>query len=671
MNSSDVHRSAGQRAAHPTFATRQIEIKERDIPQSVGDFAEFLSHLPCPAILTTADGREVLCSNSLFNDQFSTLSTNLAIRSLHTELPDSSGSVVQREIHIPDEWGRDQTFGFSSKRISLKDDTVILSTLQNISDRVQREKKLEESEDLFRSLAETALDSIFCKDLERRYTYVNPAMTRIFNCTAEDLLGKTPEELFDEKIASIIREVDDPVLEGKISDEVRTLTIHGEDRTFHTIQTPRRDASGKITGMCGFVRELTDYKESEARLKLLSSITEQISDSVIVTDLSFNITYTNRSFEKLFGYQREEVIGWSPNKFNAEPDAERTLSNLTEAIIDGRKWEGELLNRRKDGSLFICELVVFPVFDEEGENFAYGSIQRDITERKRVETLLRKNRAELERRVQERTTSLRSVNDKLKEEIAERRRIEAEILKAKRTAELASRTKSEFITRISHEIRTPITSIVGFSQMLQARKVGELNNEQSEFLEIIQRNSEHLLGVIEEILDLSSIHADRAQLSPHTFDLYKTVENCFNMVHNQILSKQIKFSKNLDGVQNLCADEKKIKHVLLNLLSNACKFSAEGSEVGIVTEKVGSDVQFSVWDHGIGIPEDCQERVFDEFFQVEETDTRQYGGTGIGLTICKKFVELHGGKIWVESKPGKGSRFSFLIPQPIAPNESL
>lgn len=252
----------------------------------------------------------------------------------------------------------------------------------------------------------------------------------------------------------------------------------------------------------------------------------------------------------------------------------------------------------------------------------------------------------------------------LKKEIQDRLKIEQDLRNAKLTAELANRAKSEFMARISHEIRTPMTSIIGYAQVLHAEKVGPINRSQKECLETIQRNSQHLLEVIDEILDLSSIEADKCPLALSTFDLEKTLRHCFDLVKTQVTGKGLGFSFETVPIGRIWADEKKIRHVVLNLLSNACKFTDIGGRIGIVVDKTEEEVLITVWDTGIGIDPFHHERVFEDFYQIEQTEHRNHSGTGIGLSICKKFVELHEGRIWVESRPNRGSRFSFTIPQP-------
>ncbi|MCA9442699.1 MAG: HAMP domain-containing histidine kinase [Candidatus Omnitrophica bacterium] len=260
-------------------------------------------------------------------------------------------------------------------------------------------------------------------------------------------------------------------------------------------------------------------------------------------------------------------------------------------------------------------------------------------------------------------SELSKERDVLRNEIEERGKAEEDLRRAKSIAETANRAKSEFIARVSHEIRTPMTSIVGYAQMLHDEKVGPINEAQKECLETIQRNSQHLLEVIEEILDLSAIEADKYPLTLVDFNLESTIENCLELMRNKIDQKNLRVSFKRDSLDPIRGDEKKIRHVILNLLSNACKFTPEGGRVGVVVERILSDIRVTVWDTGIGVPPSEREKVFEDFYRIEREGSARSEGTGIGLAICKKFIELHNGRIWVESQANEGSRFIFSIPQ--------
>jgi signal transduction histidine kinase len=234
--------------------------------------------------------------------------------------------------------------------------------------------------------------------------------------------------------------------------------------------------------------------------------------------------------------------------------------------------------------------------------------------------------------------------------------------------EAANRHKSEFLANMSHELRTPLNAIIGFSEVLGERLFGELNEKQAEYTEDILSSGRHLLSLINEILDLSKVEAGRMELELAEFDLPLAIDNARTFVRERAAKHGINLDVTVDErLGEFMGDERKIKQVLLNLLSNAVKFTPEGGRIGINARQADGSVEISVSDTGIGISPDDQARIFEEFRQVGGDYAHKREGTGLGLTLAKKFVELHGGKIWVESEVGKGSTFSFTLPARSSP----
>jgi signal transduction histidine kinase len=243
-------------------------------------------------------------------------------------------------------------------------------------------------------------------------------------------------------------------------------------------------------------------------------------------------------------------------------------------------------------------------------------------------------------------------------------RLFREIEDKSRQIEAANRHKSEFLANMSHELRTPLNAIIGFSEVLGERLFGELNEKQAEYTEDILTSGRHLLSLINEILDLSKVEAGRMELELTSFDMPLAIENARTFVRERAIKHGIKLDVNIDErLGDYFGDERKIKQILLNLLSNAVKFTPEGGRISIDARQLKGSVQISVSDTGIGIAPEDQARIFEEFRQVGSNHEHQSEGTGLGLTLAKKFVELHGGTIWVESEVGKGSTFTFTLPQ--------
>ena len=242
-------------------------------------------------------------------------------------------------------------------------------------------------------------------------------------------------------------------------------------------------------------------------------------------------------------------------------------------------------------------------------------------------------------------------------------RLFREIEDKNRQIEAANRHKSEFLANMSHELRTPLNAIIGFSEVLGERMFGELNEKQAEYTEDILSSGRHLLSLINEILDLSKVEAGRMELELAKFDLPLAIENARTFVRERATKHGIHLDVTVDErLGEFTGDERKIKQILLNLLSNAVKFTPEGGRIGINAKQADGAVEISVSDTGIGIAPEDQARIFEEFRQVGGDYAHKKEGTGLGLTLAKKFVELHGGRIWVESEVGKGSRFIFTLP---------
>jgi len=242
-------------------------------------------------------------------------------------------------------------------------------------------------------------------------------------------------------------------------------------------------------------------------------------------------------------------------------------------------------------------------------------------------------------------------------------RLFREIEEKGKQIEAANRHKSEFLANMSHELRTPLNAIIGFSEVLQERLFGELNDKQAEYTDDILSSGRHLLSLINDILDLSKVEAGRMELDLTKFDLPLAIDNALTLIRERATRHGIKLHYSVDDrVGEITGDERKIKQILLNLLSNAVKFTAEGGRVDVDASLADGAVEISVSDTGIGIAKEDQEAIFEEFRQAGGNYAQKREGTGLGLTLTKRFVELHGGKIWVESEAGKGSTFTFTLP---------
>jgi len=234
---------------------------------------------------------------------------------------------------------------------------------------------------------------------------------------------------------------------------------------------------------------------------------------------------------------------------------------------------------------------------------------------------------------------------------------------ANRELAAASQHKSEFLANMSHELRTPLNAIIGFSDVLGQKMFGELNEKQNDYLVDIGTSGRHLLDLVNQILDLSQVEAGRMELEPSGFAPAETVRASLAFIRDRAAAHRIQVAADIaPDLPTVTADERKVRQVLLNLLSNAVKFTPDGGWIGISATASTAELVIAVKDTGIGIPVEDQPAVFEEFRQVGQRSDRSREGAGLGLTLAKRFVELHGGRIWVESEVGQGSTFSFAIP---------
>ena len=242
-------------------------------------------------------------------------------------------------------------------------------------------------------------------------------------------------------------------------------------------------------------------------------------------------------------------------------------------------------------------------------------------------------------------------------------RLFREIQDKSRQLETANQHKSEFLANMSHELRTPLNAIIGFSEVLLERLFGELNEKQDDYLKDIHSSGKHLLSLINDILDLSKVEAGRMELDLATFDLPSAISNAMTLIRERAQRHAITLALDADPeLGEAVADERKFKQILLNLLTNAVKFTPDGGRIEVSARRDADNIVVAVHDTGIGIAAEDQAAVFEEFRQVGRHYTNKQEGTGLGLALTRKFVELHGGRIWLESEPGKGSTFTFTIP---------
>jgi PAS domain S-box-containing protein len=493
------------------------------------------------------------------------------------------------------------------------------------------QKKIEETllyeQYLMNSFMDNTPDSIYFKDLQCHFLRINKALAeRIGLANPISAIGKSDFDFFTaEHAQQAFADEQEIIKTGKpiIDKEEKETWIGGKETWVSTTKMPFLSKEGKIIGTLGISRDITQRIKAGNQTKILNRTIEQSPVSIIITDCDGNIEYTNPKFTEVTGYSFEEVRGKNPRILKSSTHPVEYYKNLWDTLLSGHIWRGEFLNKRKNNELFWESAVICPILDDKNQIINIIGIKDDITQKKKML---------------------------------------AELIQTKDKAEENDRLKTAFIHNISHEIRTPMNAIIGFSEFLNNDAL--TSEKRSQIIQIITQNCNELLSIINDIVSISTVETGQEQISEDVINLNKIITAAYNQHKQKAATHNILFDYSLslpDDKDFIVADESKLIQILNYLLNNAFKFTPKG-HIKFGYKVKGKFIEFFVEDTGIGVSPEMHSEIFKLFRQVEYSHTRKFGGSGLGLTISKAYVELMGGKIWIDSQKDKGSSFHFTIP---------
>ncbi|MDB9524923.1 chemotaxis protein CheB [Oscillatoria sp. CS-180] len=543
-------------------------------------------------------------------------------------------------------------------------DGVVLSFVK-INDITAIRAKLEETNSLLENIYTTSPIGFALLDENLHYLRVNRTLAEINKYPVDETIGKHITDVLDGEVGRLAQQLHEQVLEtgAPIRNRLIEGVLHeGEQLRYWTASYFPVPLHNGQRGVAAAVTEITDLRKAEQAVeesqRFISRISESTPGIVYIYDVTTHrIIYLNNTVTALLGYTVDEVLQMD-NLLDqlVHPDDVSTLQSYYIRLIavDEMTETLELRIRKKDGKWRWLEMrnVVFS-HTETGEIEQFLGISTDITQRKRAERELRKQKKALE-----------------------------DAISMAQAADSANQAKSEFLANMSHEIRTPMNLILGTSQLLSRT---DLNPQQQDLLRVLRNNGKVLLTLIDDILDLSKLEAHELRIESHAFNLKHSLHSLAEPFVHQAEQKGVQFTTEIDDAvpQTVLGDEFRIQQVLRNLLSNAFKFTETGEiRIAVVIEQASEKATaseanptknaliFRVIDTGIGIEPEVQSKLFEPFIQADTSTTRQYGGTGLGLTISRRIVELMEGQIGVESVPGEGSTFWFKIPYAIPESET-
>ena len=506
----------------------------------------------------------------------------------------------------------------SGRRMEVDGITYYQFIVRDITERKQAELALLKLE----KAIYTSGEAIFLTDREGVFTFINPSFTALYGFTSDEIVGKVTPRIITSGISdkAAYEYFWQTLLNG---DEVKGELINKKkDGTLIHIDsssTPILDEKKNIIGFLGIQHDITDRKQVEEKIKIQSDAMEAAIDGLAILNSDQKFIFINKSYAEIHGYDNaDELIGGSWKALYEKEELQRFSQVINPEIREKRHFQGRAWGKKKDGTVFPQDLSLTAL-----TNGGMICTVRNITELIHAEQ---------------------------------------ELITAKDKAEESDRLKTAFLYNISHEIRTPFNGILGFLSMIQDEDLSEI--EKGEYIRFINQSADRLMNTIDDLVEISQIQAGQIKLTKQETNIKNLTEELLDRFEKEVKKSGLEFIISNNIPQNVIyinTDSIKLKTILSNLIGNAIKFTKKGS-IALDVNLKGDYFEFSVKDTGIGIAKSKQPFIFERFNQVDSSVTRQFEGLGLGLSITRSYVEVLGGRIWLESDEGKGSIFYFTIP---------
>jgi len=571
------------------------------------------------------------------------------------------GKILSGEIRLLEEYENSVINKHGQERIIAWRNTILtdesgkvygtLSSGEDVTERKKAEAALRESEEKYRVLVETANEGFWSIDKNHVTTFVNEAMAGMIGYSIDEMVGQKVENFFYDEDLQFHHER--MINRHQGVDEIYERRFRRKDGSeLWTLVSAKSllNKNGVFTGSFALFTDITNRKRTEEALiqseKKFRTYIENSPTAIFIANKMGNYTFVNQSAAVLLGYTEEELLQMSIPQILPESEMEKGFADFNHVKTFGYSENNELKFKRKDGTLADILIASIKLNDDEFMAFC-----REITDLKNIQ-----------RELQLKNEEYQVLNEELQQNIEKISQINDQLNLAKAQAEESDRLKSAFLANMSHEIRTPMNGILGFADLLKEPDL--TGEEQQKYISIIEKSGQRMLNIINDLIDISKIEAGQMEVSLTQTNINNHLSNLYIFFKPEAEKTGLAlfYSNGLPDMDAIVkTDSEKLYAILTNLIKNAVKYTHQGSiEFGY--QKKEDKLEFFVKDTGIGIQADKLGIIFERFVQADSMITKSYEGAGLGLSISKAYVEMLGGKIWVESQIGKGSTFRFVIP---------